>query len=110
MSQIHLTDLFNENGYLETGWFQVDGSPAQWFEADPNQFPSPATNGEKWLDVNAWADGISFWAPGRLGDQGHEYSVAGLSVPIPEPSSMLLFGAGALVVSSAIKRRRRNPD
>lgn len=111
--QIHLTDFFYENGYLETGNYQVGDSAPVWFEANSDQYPSPQTNGEKWRDVNAWGTEIKFWAPGLVGNEldgyeDHEFAVAGLSVnPIPEPASTLLFGVGALIVGAASRKKVR---
>ncbi len=109
VEQIHLTDI--EDGHLDEGYFtleSVDGSVTHHFFADVDQVPGE-TNGEKWIEVNAWVIGISFSAPELVGDQGHEYefAVSGLSVsPVPEPSSAALFGLGSLLVGYATRKRR----
>lgn len=112
VNEIHLTDLFNEHGYLETGWYILDGGPQVSFAAELNQTPSPASNGVKVLDVHQLVTSISFGAPGIIGCQNHEFSVSGLDIaqPIPEPASAALFLAGSGVVGFALRRRReRHP-
>ena len=39
VTQIMLTDLFFESGYLETGWYQIDDGAQTWFSADASQLP-----------------------------------------------------------------------
>jgi hypothetical protein len=105
---ILLTDLFNESGYLETGWYQLDGGAQTWFTADPGQLLG-ITNGEKLLDVDGITSGIRFGAPGYVQGQNHEFSVARLTYanPVPEPASALLTGVGGLIIGWAIRRRYR---
>jgi hypothetical protein len=109
VKEIHLTDLFNEHGYLETGWYVLnDAGPQLPFAAELDQLPSPATNGVKVLDVYQTVSSISFGAPGIINGQNHEFSVSGLHVaqPIPEPSSAVLFLAGTGVIGLALLRGR----
>jgi hypothetical protein len=103
---ILLTDLFNENGYLETGWYQLDGGAQIGFSADPGQLLG-ITNGEKQLTLDGIASEIRFGAPGYVQGQNHEFSVARVTYasPVPEPASALLTGIGGLVVGWAIRRR-----
>jgi hypothetical protein len=109
VNEIHLTDLFNEHGYIETGWYVLnDVSPQVLFAAEPDQTPSPATNGVKVLDVHQMVTSISFGAPGLINGENHEFSVSGLDIaqPIPEPASAVLFLTGSGVVGLALWRKR----
>lgn len=115
LNTLYLTDLFNENGYLETGSYSLDGGGWVDFAADANKFPSPATNGEKALDVGgALVSSVAFRAPGQTncgafggGCEGHEYSLAAvdISVAVPEPGTLILMGTG--IMGLALWRRRR---
>jgi hypothetical protein len=115
LSDLFLTDLFNESGYLERGAYAVNGGTTKnWFTADPGQ--TPGTNGELTLDVGTYVTSITFSAPGKLmfGLQNHEFSLGGLdysrrAVPELDPSagaSTLLLLLGMLAVLS--ERRRRS--
>ncbi len=109
VNEIHLTDLFNEHGYLEIGWYELNDANVQVsFSAEANQTPSPATNGVKVLQVGQLVTSISFGAPGFIDLQNHEFSVSGLDVaqPIPEPASAALFLAGSGVVGLALWRKK----
>jgi hypothetical protein len=112
IGEVHLTDLFYEHGYRERGWLELNssGSP-EWFIADWSQLPSPASNGELIVSVDEMATSITFGAPGRrlAADQGHEFSVAGIDAtrPMPEPTSMVLFTTGGVLVARAVSRKRR---
>ena len=72
--------------------------------------PSPASNGEYVIDVASligveslvqeiYLFGLGYrWVDGFRED--HEFSVAGLNTnPVPEPATMLLFGAGLIGLS-----------
>ena len=110
LQEIQLTDLFNESGYLEIGYYELDGSgaPVQ-FIADPAQ--GPGTNGVRSLEVGSFVTSIAFTAPGRTNGQNHEFSVSGLRFearqPVPEPASTALFGAGIAAVAFALRRQLR---
>ncbi len=106
LQEIALTDLFNESGYLETGFYALDGlGPVQFF-ADPLQ--GSGSNGVRSLSVGSWVDSIAFSAPGKVNGQSHEFSVSGLRFeatrPVPEPVSAALFGAGIAAVAFALRR------
>jgi hypothetical protein len=107
VTQIMLTDLFNEHGYLERGWYQLDGGAQTWFSADPGQLLD-LTNGVKLLATDQTVSSIRFGAPGRTEGQHHEFSVARLTysaAAVPEPASSLLTGVGGLIVGWALRRR-----
>lgn len=122
VTDVSLTDLFYEStdgaffnyNYYETGRYSTDGGYS-WvnFSADPTQVTG--TNGELVLSIGQQTDSLLFRAPGQIKNEGHEFSVAGLSyealganaVPELDPGSAgaplaLLFG-GAVVLG----RRRR---
>jgi hypothetical protein len=103
---ILLTDLFKEGGYLEKGWYQLDDDAPVWFVADPGQVLG-SSNGLKELNLNRWISSIRLGAPGYIGQQNHEFSVASVEYsPTPEPGSAALFGPGGLVVGWAVRRKR----
>ena len=105
ISGIHLTDFFNESGYLEAGGYRLKitltPGPASYgpnnpIIADPTQLTGQS-NGELIISLGdnlVW--GVGFGARGLLGEfENHEYSVGGLEVnPVPEPATMLLLGVG----------------
>lgn len=108
-----ITDLFNEGGYLERGFYQLNGT-GSWiqFTALPGQTPS-TSNGELTvlLDPSIAVSSILFRAPGRLpGNQGHEFSVAAIVTDppnaVPVPGAVWLLGSG-LVGLVAIRRRMK---
>lgn len=110
LQDVQLTDLFNESGYLEVGYYELNDSGALvGFSADPSQ--GSATNGVRSLSIGSFVTSIAFTAPGRIGGQSHEYSVSGLrfegTQPVPEPASAVLFGAGLAVVACAFRRSAR---
>jgi hypothetical protein len=111
LSGVLITDLFHENGYLERGFYKLNGT-GKWisFSADPGQRPS-TSNGELMLSVDPSisVSSILFRAPGRLpGNQGHEFSVAALIDPptaVPIPAAVWLLGSG-LIGLVTLRRRR----
>jgi len=96
---ILLTDLFHEDGYLESGAVSFDGGLGWlWFQADPGQVPG-STNGELTLDVNQIATSALFKAPGRSECKNQEFAVAALQVhPTPEPDSAALVVIGVVLL------------
>jgi hypothetical protein len=108
IQEIMLTDLFNEDGYLETGWYEIDGGAQNWFSADAGQIPG-STNGVKILSLDQTVRSIRFGAPGLVNGENHEFSLArirfGAAAPIPEPASGLLLGIGGLLVGWTVRRR-----
>lgn len=109
------TDLFNESGYLEIGYYSVNGGTATKFLADASQVPN-TTNGVKTVAVNGYANSITFSAPGKLWNgfqlQNHEFSVAGITASagqVPELDPTPASSAIALLISAgfALHGRRR---
>ena len=96
LQAIHLTDLFNESGYLEIGMYEVDGGGNVTVNADVVQIIGD-TNGDLWVPVGMTANYIKFTAPGYYEGGAHEYSVAGVEVAaVPIPGTVLLFASGLL--------------
>jgi hypothetical protein len=112
---VSLTDLFREGSpaYWETGEYSINGGAwISFVQNDPTQLPSPVSNGEFELLVNATGvSTIKFRAPGKImvngKEQNHEYSVAGvtLATPVPEPGTLVLLLAGTVGVFSGHRRR-----
>ena len=104
LQKVYITDLFSEP-YHETGKYQLNGS-GSWssFEALEGQTPSPASNGELMLAINApEVYSIIFSAPGLLQNgSDNEFSVAGIegtasantTAAVPIPPAVLLLGSG----------------
>jgi hypothetical protein len=112
LTSVLLTDLFNENGYLERGSYRLNAT-GSWtrFKADPGQTLG-STNGELELlfDPETIITSIAFRAPGwlPLRNQNHEFSVAAMEVSaVPIPAAAWLLGTG-LVGLVAVRRRVRN--
>ncbi len=102
-----VSDLYLERKYAETGKYSLDGGSSwTWFQADGQH-----SNGEVSIPLSVWADAILFTAPGKIGKQTHEFSVAGLelgrgySAAAPEPGAALLFGVGLALVGRRASRR-----
>lgn len=120
INEVHLTDIFYEDGYREMGWYSLDGGTGRWFIADWSQVPG-ATNGELVVGVNGLASSITFGAPGLVAGQDHEFSVAGLDAtpvvdttpgttstpPMPEPNAAVLFPIGCALVGWALWSQRK---
>ena len=111
LSSIHLTDLFNEHGYLEEGGYRLKTGPRSWdatptgFIADSSQFLN-TTNGDKTINFsNPLVYGIGFGSIERA-CQNHEFSLASIEVnPVPEPATIVLLGSG-LVGLAGFGRKR----
>jgi hypothetical protein len=96
LQSIHLTDLFNEDGYLEIGRYEIDNGDKVIVYADPLEITG-TTNGELWAPVGQTVNYVKFTAPGAFGDENHEYSVGGVKVAaVPIPGTVLLFASGLL--------------
>jgi hypothetical protein len=110
LSSVLITDLFNDGGYLERGYYQLNGS-GSWIEftALPSQISG--TNGELTvpIDPSVLVSSIMFRAPGLVlfPLQSHEFSVAAIETSaVPIPAAFWLLGSG-LVGLAAIRRRMR---
>ena len=117
LNSLHITDLFIESSadclYTEIGYYQLNGGDLVQFSA----VQPTGTNGEL---IITFADAplidyITLTAPGliltrhdcRSCWENHEFSLAGIdvSIPVPEPASAILMGAGLL--GAALLRRRK---
>ena len=66
LSEVYITDLFNEWGYLETGWYTLNGSQTPvLFSASADQ-EIGLTNGELTLNIGQSVVSITFGAPGLI--------------------------------------------
>lgn len=107
-----VADLLIETNLVEEGDYSVNGG-SSWshFYADGAHL-----NGEVTVTVDAETDHVLFKSAGSTGfRQGHEFSLVAVDVgrevyehsngpAVPEPTSALLFAAGALVVGRRSRR------
>ena len=114
LSELNITNLFNENGYLERGAykFTVNEVDGDWvaFLADAGQVPG-STNGVLALPVptpphsDEYADYITFTAPEPgytiPNGQNFEFSLAGLNAEALYTLSVSRFGTGSGTVTSS---------
>jgi hypothetical protein len=110
LSGMLITDLFNENGYLERGFYQLNGS-GSWVEFTALSSQTPGTNGELTvpIDSSILVTSIAFKAPGLVlyPLQDHEFSVAAIdATPVPIPAAVWLLGSG-MVALFGLRRRRQ---
>jgi hypothetical protein len=109
LSSVLVTDLFNEDGYLERGYYQLNGS-GSWIEFTALPSQTSGTNGELTvpIDPSILVNSITFKAPGLVlfPLQSHEFSVAAIeTTPVPIPAAFWLLGSG-LVGLAALRRKR----
>ena len=113
LSSVLITNLFNEDGYLERGYYQLNGS-GSWIEFKALASQTSGTNGELTvpIDTSVLVSSIMFKAPGLvlLPLQSHEFSVAAIvtdpPIATPVPAAFWLLGSG-LVGLTALRRRMR---
>jgi hypothetical protein len=108
LSSVLITDLFNEDGYLERGYYQLNGS-GSWIEFTALASQTSGTNGELTvpIDSSVLVNSILFKAPGLelFPTQFHEFSVAAIeTTSVPIPGAVWLLGSG-LVGLAALRRR-----
>jgi hypothetical protein len=111
LSSVLITDLFNEDGYLERGYYQLNGS-GSWIEFTALASQISGTNGELTvpIDSSILVSSIAFKAPGLVlfPLQEHEFSVAAIVTDpptvVPIPGAVWLLGS-ALLGLVAIRRR-----
>lgn len=81
LSDVFVTDLFNESGYLETGSYSLNGGAAVGFTALPTQ--RSGSNGALTLQLDTWVTSLTLTTPpnflGGLIGPSHDYSVSGLA-------------------------------
>jgi hypothetical protein len=110
LSSVLITDLFNEGGYLERGYYQLNGS-GSWIEFTALASQTSGTNGERTvpIDSSVLVSSIMFRAPGLVlfPLQDHEFSVAAIETSaVPIPGAVWLLGSG-LIGLAALRRRMR---
>jgi hypothetical protein len=114
LSTIYVADLFVEKGYIETGFYRINGGG--WIGFDAASLPGTGTNGEHAIVFDqaiAGVNTVGFRAPGAaIKGEDHEFAVMGFdaegpTAAIPEPTAAMLFGAGLLIASHASRRRVR---
>jgi hypothetical protein len=108
LSSVLITNLFNEDGYLERGYYQLNGS-GSWIEFTALPSQTPGTNGERTvpIDSSVLVSSIMFKAPGLdlFPLQFHEFSVAAIeTTTVPIPAAVYLLGSGLLGL--AVLRRK----
>ncbi len=111
LDTIYIADLFNENGYTERGFYQLDGGNTVAFLAAADQNLGEAgDNGELALIIGGvTVESILFTAPGLINVAGqlqnHEFALQGIAgSPVPVPPAMLLLGSGLLGLA-AVRRK-----
>jgi hypothetical protein len=113
LESVLITDLFNEDGYLERGYYQLNGSDS-WIQFTALASQTSGTNGELTvpIDPSVLVSSILFRSPGLVlfPLQSHEFSVAAIvtdpPTSVPIPAAVWLLGSG-LVGLVALRRRMR---
>jgi hypothetical protein len=111
LSSMLITDLFNENGYLERGYYQLNGS-GNWVEFTALASQTPGTNGELTVPINPsiLVNSITFKAPGLVlfPLQSHEFSVAAIeTTAVPIPAAFWLLGTGLAGLAVLRKKMKK---
>jgi hypothetical protein len=111
LDSIFIADLFNERGYTERGFYQLDDGPLVAFLAAADQnLGDPGDNGELTLDIGGvTVESIRFTAPGLLASgEDHEFTVKGIAGhPVPIPAAILLLGSGLVGLAGIRKKFKR---
>ena len=107
LESIFIADLFNERGYTEHGFYQLDDGPLVEFMAHPDQHLGDlGDNGDLTIDIGGvTVSSIRFTAPGFIDGEDHEFAVQGIAgQPVPIPAAIVLLGSG-LVGLAGIRKK-----
>ena len=111
LENIFIADLFNENGYTERGFYELNNGPLVTFFADVDQnLGDPGDKGELKLSIGGvTVNSINFTAPGLLANgENHEFALKGIEgTPVPIPAAILLLGSGLVGLAGIRKKFKR---
>lgn len=86
---------------MDTADWHIGGQYADFADLQSQSAPTGRSRNQRGPNLSASGGGANL-----IGPKGHLISESGGSPPIPEPSSALLFGIGALIASRGSRRNR----